>query len=183
MQPTDTTPSDCSPRDIEPDGRCDDPESQYDTPFKLGDVVVDRDACETVTADGETVYDADGTAAAIVVQEGRARAHDVFIDGDTTVADVASNADYPADAPLVSVVFVGALDRMVDDWRDRWEPHQLDWRLDEYKDQFREEWGVPVRIKTYDYPAPRLVHAADAGLDAAAILAADATDEAGDGSE
>lgn len=159
-------------RDIEPDGRCNDPDAEYQTPFRLGDLVVDKETCDTEPTETDETGVADGlafrhtteTSPAIVVREGRARACDVFIDGDTRIADVDSNRGYPADAPLVTVVFVGALDRTVNNWRQDWEPHTLDWRLDEFK----AEWGV--HVKTYDYPAGRLVHADDVGLDPDAIL-------------
>lgn len=163
---TDTTPDD--PDDAEvtdgimPDGRCDDPEAAYETPFKLGDVVVDRNDC--MDADTE-LHATDDASPALVVREGRARAIDVFLDGQVSIADVDSNRAYPDTDPLVEVVFVGALDRTVSEWRDRWERHTLAWRIEEFTD----EWGVPV--KTYEYPMSRLVAAHDVrGIDVDRVL-------------
>lgn len=148
------------------DGRVRDPELVHDTDFLLGDLVVDIDTCQTREgADGEVVRPGEDTGVAIVVRAGRATAADHVLKDGQTVADV--NPDYPATDPLVSVVFVETLDRTVSEWRDRWERHTLDWRIDDFKD----EWGVP--IKTYSYPESRLIRAAEAGIDEQAVMEPD----------
>lgn len=74
-------------------------------------------------------------------------------DLNATVADV--NEHYPADDPVVRVVFVSWLDRHVPGWTDWRTDRQFAETLRDYAD----DWGVP--LETYDYPESRLCVAVD----------------------
>lgn len=137
-----------------------DPNERHETPFRLGDPVVDREQVAEADA-GER--DADDVGVALVVRAGRKRAEDVPLgDGQKTVADV--NAEYPPGDPVVEVVFTTTLDGTVPAWRENWSRAELASELREYT----AEWGVPISV--YSYPASRLVRAAEAGVDEHAAL-------------
>ena len=150
---------------IAPDGCVRDPEAQYPTAFKCGEVVVDG-ATLHLDVDG-TPYPTDDTGLAIVVRAGRAQACDVVLKDGASLAERPVNQQYPVDAPVVTVAFVATLDRAVGEWRTDWERHTLDWRIP----MFEAASGIPIR--TYDYPAPRLVHARETAVDVPAALGGD----------
>lgn len=155
-------------RTIAADGRCDDPKAVFDTVFKLGDYVVDRETL--ITSDmGESHLSTEDTGVAVVVREGRAATADIHLADGQSIADV--NPTYPGDDPAVTVAFVATLDADASWWRAKWERQQLDWRLEDFK----AEWDVEVA--TYTYPASRLIHAAEvADLDMSDLPGMDAED-------
>lgn len=111
-----------------------------ETFFVIGDRVVDR---ETDLEDEEPARFA--RVRSVVGQP--ARVHDIPALGKT-VAEV--NPDYPADDPVVRVVFEDGLRRYVPvDW-ESWAPEDFGKRLRAYE----VTWSVSV--PTYSYPASRL---------------------------
>jgi len=78
--------------------------------------------------------------------------------GGTPISEYDNNDEYPADDPVVEVVFEKDLDHRVTDWREHVD------HLSDYLDQFAEEWNVTVN--QYAYPQSRLKEVPDPVADA-----------------
>jgi len=77
--------------------------------------------------------------------------------GDTLISEYDNNEQYPADDPVVQVVFEKDLDHRVTDWREH-----ID-RLNTYLQEFDEEWSVTVN--RYAYPQSRVKQVPDPIVD------------------
>lgn len=113
-------------------------------PYDVGDIVRVKDRVPTEPS------------VALVVQKRLASARIAGIDGtDTTVAD--RHPTYPADDPVVRVVYTEALDEHAPDWRDEWPTDEATQRGDGiHGDIVRYISRNTVPLERYDYPVSRL---------------------------
>lgn len=68
--------------------------------------------------------------------------------GGKNVSEYEDNLQFPDDDPVVQVAFEADLDGRITGWQDHTD------RLNDYLDEFAEEWNVTVN--TYHYPRSRL---------------------------
>jgi hypothetical protein len=117
----------------------DDPET-WPFAFEAGDRVTDNDEFGTRKP-----------LRVLEVLEEPAADHDIPAVGETVAA---LNPDHPAAAPVVAAVFETNLESTITPWRDALDDPDAE-HFGAAVESFCEEWGVS--IKSYHYPATRLV--------------------------